>query len=32
MFFSGMHVALRYVLHETWRDFPVFIAANEDLE
>jgi hypothetical protein len=32
MFFSGMHAALRYVLHETWRDFLVFITAEEDLE
>jgi hypothetical protein len=31
MFFSGMQAALRYVLHETWRDFLVFITA-EDLE
>jgi hypothetical protein len=32
MFFSGMHAALRYVLHETWRDFLVFITADEDRE
>jgi hypothetical protein len=32
MFFSGMQAALRYVPHETWRDFPVFITAEEDLE
>jgi hypothetical protein len=23
---------LRYALHETWRDFLVFITADEDLE
>jgi hypothetical protein len=32
MFFSGMHAALRYALHETWRDFLVFITVDEDLE
>jgi hypothetical protein len=32
MFFSGMHAALRYVLHETWRDFLAFITTDEDLE
>jgi hypothetical protein len=32
IFFSGMHAALRYVLHETWRDFPVSITADENLE
>jgi hypothetical protein len=32
MFFSGMQAALRYVLHETWRYFLVFITADEDRE
>ncbi|MDR0377180.1 MAG: ISNCY family transposase, partial [Spirochaetaceae bacterium] len=32
MFFYEMHAALRYVLHETWRDFLVFITADEDME
>jgi hypothetical protein len=32
MFFYEMHAALRYVLHETWRDFLGFITADEDLE
>jgi hypothetical protein len=32
MFFYEMQAALRYVLHETWRDFMVFITADEDLE
>jgi hypothetical protein len=32
MFFSEMHVALRYILHETWRDFPVSITAEENSE
>jgi hypothetical protein len=32
MFFYEMHAALRYVLHETRRDFLVFITAEEDLE
>jgi hypothetical protein len=32
MFFYEMHAALRYVLHETWRDFLVFIRAEDDLE
>jgi hypothetical protein len=32
MFFSGMQAALRYVLHEIWRDFPVFMNAEGDLE
>jgi hypothetical protein len=30
MFFSALQAALRYVLHETWRDFLVFITADED--
>jgi hypothetical protein len=32
MSFYEMHAALRYVLHETWRDFLGFITAEEDLE
>jgi hypothetical protein len=32
MFFYEMHAALRYVLHETWRDLMVFITVEEDLE
>jgi hypothetical protein len=32
IFFSGIHAALRYVLHETWRDFLVFLTTGEDLE
>jgi hypothetical protein len=32
MFFYEMQAALRYVLHETWRDFMVFIGAEDDLE
>jgi hypothetical protein len=32
MFFYEMQAALRYVLHETWRDFMVFITADEDME
>jgi hypothetical protein len=31
-FFSEMQAALRYVLDETWRDFLVFITADEVLE
>jgi hypothetical protein len=32
MFFYEMQAALHYVLHETWRDFLVFITADEDRE
>jgi hypothetical protein len=32
MFFYEMYAALRYVPHETWRDFMVFITADEDME
>ncbi|MDR3356170.1 MAG: hypothetical protein LBO04_03170 [Spirochaetaceae bacterium] len=32
MFFYEMHAALRYALHETWRDFLVSITAEDDLE
>jgi hypothetical protein len=32
MFFYEMHAALRYALHETLRDFLVFIRAEVDLE
>jgi hypothetical protein len=32
MFFYEMLAALRYVLHETRRDFLLFITAGEDLE
>jgi hypothetical protein len=32
MFFYEMQAALRYVLHETWRDFMVSIGAEDDLE
>jgi hypothetical protein len=32
MFFYGMQAAPRFVQHETWRDFLVFITAEEDLE
>ena len=29
-FFHHMHGALRYALHETWRDFLIFVRGEED--